>query len=89
MYMLVLTDIKNELQEMVDDIGNFTVKVDSPSEGISIIFDTMNIDIKPERNKGYLFDQNTCKWIGFKNKPMYFIYKIIVDNYIDIKMKQA
>ncbi|MGL5712890.1 MAG: hypothetical protein ACRCX2_07715 [Paraclostridium sp.] len=85
--MLLLSDIRNEIQEMVDDIGNFTVVIDSPMNKLNMEFDVMNIDIKPERNKAYIYNQRTSKWMSFKNDVMHFIYVIITDNYIDRKMR--
>lgn len=87
--MMVMSDIKSELQEMVDCIGNFSVKVSSPSQGIEIEFDVMNVDINLERKRGYFYDNKTNEWRRFKHKDTYFIYKIIVDNFIDIKMRES
>lgn len=87
--MLVMSDIRSELQEMIDQTGNFTVKVSSPSQGIEIEFDVMNVNINVERKRGYFYDNTTKKWKRFKHKDTYFIYNIIVDNFIDIKMRES
>ncbi|MGL6099397.1 MAG: hypothetical protein ACRC0G_07215 [Fusobacteriaceae bacterium] len=84
-----LEEFHRALESMVSRVGNFVVKVSSMYQNIDIVFDIENIDIDHEMHIVKFYDNNTEDYKTFLPEQLKFIYSIIVDNFIDMKMRES